>query len=298
MDKEEEKKAYNYLSRAIDNADHLIENIDTQLPMLKDKSIYGNLKKYYELSNFVQEAMHYVSAAFYPSTWSVDGQFRFKYSPFKTKEVLQAITDENENPFIDFYHDMLPEIVNKNPQIIGISICYFEQLIPALTLINLLKQKMKDVTVVVGGTFFYLYRNNWDVFMPFSQLIDAIIPDEGEKPFLDIINTFENGGCLSDVPGIIYFDHNKVVCNEIEEHQTAFASCLPDFAGFPLDLYLAPHKILPYKTNLGCYWGKCVYCSSTMISSYGYKEKKADRILNDLKKIIPALRGKRFLFCG
>lgn len=281
---ENQEKEYNLLSRAIAHADNLIENIDKKLPLLKERDIYNNLDAYYDLSNFIQEAMNYVSAAFYPSTWS-DQQFRFKYSPFNSKEVLQALTDKSENPFIDFYNDTMPEIIKKNPKVIGVSICYFEQLIPALTLIKVLKQEMKDVTVVVGGTFFYLYRNNWDVFLPFSHLIDVIIPDEGEKPFLNIVNTLENGGCLHKVSGIVYFDHNKAVFNNSQEHQTAFASCLPDFADFPLELYLSPYKILPYKTNLGCYWGKCVYCSSTMISSYGYKEKKANRILDDMKKL-------------
>ncbi len=292
----DQKKEYQILSRAISNADNLIKNIDTKLQLLKEQDIYGKLDEYYDLTNFLKEAMNYISAAFHPSTWSIDQQFIFKYSPFKTKDILQALKDEKENPFIKFYNDTFPDITKSNPKIIGVSICYFEQVIPALTLIKILKQNLKDITIVAGGTFFYLYRNNWDVFTPFSELIDAIIPDEGEKPFLNIINAFESGGSLSDVSGIVYFENNKAIHNEIEKPEEAFAVCLPDFEGFPLDLYLSPHKILPYKTNMGCYWGKCVYCSSTMISSYGYKEKKASRIIDDMKKLSELYGVNNFYF--
>lgn len=73
-------------------------------------------------------AQKYVSASIYPTTWSIEQQFVFRYSVFKTNEILQAINDSKENPFINFYKEKLAEILEKRAGLVGISICYFEHL--------------------------------------------------------------------------------------------------------------------------------------------------------------------------
>ncbi len=140
---EEEKKELAVLSEAVSNADYLINNIDSKVELLKKSSSYHDLDGYYKLTDFFRQAQNYVSASVYPTSWSIEHQFTFKYSIFKTKEVLQAVYDKEQNPFIEYYQYKMPEILEKKAGLIGISICYFEQLIPALTLISLLKKTIK-----------------------------------------------------------------------------------------------------------------------------------------------------------
>ena len=291
-----EKGKKNILEEALSNADYLINNIDVNVKALKNHKTYNKLSTYYQLTDFMRLAQKYVSASIYPTTWSIEQQFVFRYSVFKTNEILQAINDSKENPFINFYKEKLAEILEKRAGLVGISICYFEQLIPALTLIKLLKKAKKDLKIVVGGTYFTLYTKNWNVFNPFSDLIDFIIPDEGEKPFLNLINALENNEIYSKIPGTVVFDHGIAKYIELEDQESAFGLCLPDFSHFPLDLYLAPCKILPYKTNLGCYWAKCTFCSSVLITNCKYKEKKAERILADIKSLYSLYDVKDFYF--
>ncbi len=282
---EEENKELAVLSEAVSNADYLINNIDSKVELLKKSSSYDDLDGYYKLTDFFRQAQNYVSASVYPTTWSIEHQFTFKYSIFQTKEVLQAVYDQEQNPFIEYYQDKMPEILEKKAGLIGISICYFEQLIPALTLISLLKKNNKDIKIAVGGTYFTLYINNLQVFNPFSELIDLIIPGEGEKPFLQLIEALENNAEDLKIPGTVTFENGKARDIELNDSQSSFGSCLPDFSDFPLDLYLSPRRVLPYKTNLGCFWAKCVFCSSVLITNCQYKEKNADRILADLKML-------------
>ena len=54
---------------------------------------------------------------------------------------LKEFLDESKNIFYKFYENIVPEIVEKNPDYIGISICAQSQLLPGLTLARLLKQK-------------------------------------------------------------------------------------------------------------------------------------------------------------
>lgn len=293
---DDDQRKLEVLAEALSNAEYLINNIDEQVKLLKSPQLYNKLSAYYQVTDFMRLAQKYVSASIYPTSWSIEHQFEFRYSVFKSYEVLQAIVDKKENPFIDFYITKLPEILEKEAGLIGISICYFEQLIPAFTLIKQLKEAKKDLKIVIGGTYFTLYNKNWEVFNPFSKLVDLIIPDEGEKPFLNLINVLERSDDYSTIPGTVVFKSGHAEYIQLVDQESAFGSCLPDFSDFPLELYLAPYKILPYKTNLGCFWAKCTFCSSVLITDCKYKEKKADRILEDVKKLYALYDVKDFYF--
>lgn len=290
-----EKGKLNALAEALSHAEYLISNIDEKVQLLKNPEIYNQLSVYYQVTDFMRLAEKYVSASMYPTSWSIEHQFVFKYSVFKTVEVMQALTDRKENPFIDFYMTKLSEILEKKAGLIGISICYFEQLIPALTLIKLLKEAGNDLKIAIGGTYFTLYSNNWEVFNPFCGLVDFIIPDEGEKPFLNLVHALEHDSDYK-IPGTVTLMNGHAEYTQLVDRESAFGLCLPDFTDFPLELYLAPYKILPYKTNLGCFWAKCTFCSSVLITDCKYKEKKADRILDDLKKLYSLYDVKHFYF--
>ena len=69
--------------------------------------------------------------------------FSYKYFVF----------DKNTNIFIEYYKTVLDNIKSKNPDYIGISINSSSQVIPGLTLANMLKTN-SNAHINIGGNFF------------------------------------------------------------------------------------------------------------------------------------------------
>jgi anaerobic magnesium-protoporphyrin IX monomethyl ester cyclase len=58
----------------------------------------------------------------------------------------------------------------------------------------------------------------------------------------------------------------------------------PDFAGLPLDRYLAPELILPYDPTRGCYWGACTFCHYGLaeVGTARHRERPVPVVLDQL----------------
>ncbi len=65
---------------------------------------------------------------------------------------MKTFLDESKNMFYGFYEKIIPEIIEKNPDYIGISIAGQSQMLPALTLANILKKKT-NAHINLGGSY-------------------------------------------------------------------------------------------------------------------------------------------------
>ena len=57
----------------------------------------------------------------------------------------------------------------------------------------------------------------------------------------------------------------------------------PDFDGLPLEKYFVPTKVLPYLATRGCYWGRCEFCDHGEGYTAGYRSKKIQDVLAEIK---------------
>ncbi len=88
-----------------------------------------------------------------------------------------------ENLFGRFYPSVvLPEILVEKPDLVGISILNFQQVIPGLTLAKQLKSK--GLRVVIGGTVYTKFVESLRAAPEFFNLCDAVVVYEGVPPSL------------------------------------------------------------------------------------------------------------------
>ncbi len=289
-----EAKEYRLLAENSLSAEYLSTNIGKALYDLRDPSTYSSRSRYAQSSSILRRAMEFVSAAHYPVRWYPRG-FSMSYLPTKSGDVLSAMRDQGENLFISFYKSCLHEIVRMDPDLVGLSINYYCQLIPGLTLASILRKHL-HCPVVVGGGLICFFEDQWESLLPFHPFVDAFIPYEGEVPLFQLISNLEAGGDLTNIAGLLRLNEFTV-----HYHRPGFPPDLkelppPDFTGLPLGKYLAPQIVLPLLSSRGCYWGRCAFCSHDQLYQGKFRKKSVQQIIGEMNTLSKQFGAESFYF--
>ncbi|RPJ82554.1 MAG: hypothetical protein EHM18_15530, partial [Acidobacteria bacterium] len=280
----EKAEEYRTIAENLLSSDYLIENIDKARVKLREPETYSSLSGYEKVVSVVRRAMELISAAYFPTKWC-PGAFSMRYQPTSSRDVLAAIGDRRENLFLEFLERRVSEIGSHNPDVVGISLNYHCQMIPALTVASLVKQHLPSAFIVIGGGLVSFYQERWKAFAQFQNLVDAWIPFEGEKPLCTLIETLESGGRASSVDGVLTFDGKRPAYRRPPAAPKLDDLPRPDFSGLVLQDYLAPEPILPILASRGCYWGKCAFCSHGHLYRRDFRQLTSADVLEMITRL-------------
>ncbi len=218
------------------------------------------------------------------------------YKVYVSAEILDAIEDEQVNIYRDvFNHLVKPAIEAEQPDVIGISIVLQQQMFSSMTFCALIKQSFPHIHVTIGGNTVTRLR---DVLpqSPLFRHFDSAVVYEGETAFVQLVSAVGAKRSLADVPNTIYKDDTGV-----HTSATSFAEDMhhlppPDFDGLPLEKYFVPTKILPYLATRGCYWGRCEFCDHGEGYTAGYRSKKIQDILAEIRHLRDKHGARHFHF--
>ncbi|UCH01788.1 MAG: PqqD family peptide modification chaperone [Candidatus Bathyarchaeota archaeon] len=278
--------------------ENLLSSVDEAKEILR-----RNLEKFSSYDVFLrayrdlERALRVVSAPFYPTKITLNS-LSMKYSWASINDIMKAVKDEKENPFIQLFQtNLLHDIMDGRPTLIGISVVDFTQIIPAFTLANLIKKEAEYIKIVIGGSLFSHLAADSPQIKKLFDLIDFIIKFDGEVALRDLALTLEQSKRVDDVPNIIYKENN----GRIKESKIQFVRDIdvlpfPVFDGFPMDFYFSPATILPILSSRGCYWGKCAYCIHKF--SYGnlYRQRKITKVVEELSHQMSRYNTRYFSF--
>jgi hypothetical protein len=290
-----EAAEYITIARAVMFGEQVVESVHRTLRDLRTSATYNSRSTYEVAANTVLYAMELVAAAHYPAKWS-PRELAFGYSQTCSSSVLKVAADPNVNFYRPYLQNCLVDIQTWKPHLIGISVNYLCQLVPGITLASMIRNNHSGATIVMGGTLISAYRDRWDAFRPFFDIVDAFIPFEGELPLLRLIDNIRDERRISNVPGVVHLRDNQVFYNDPGEEDTPGDRTLPDFSDFPLDDYLSGQRILPYRTSYGCYWGKCKFCAHHLAFRNGYRKKSIDHVIRDLCALSQQYQASIFYF--
>lgn len=199
-------------------------------------------------------------------------------------EQLKDFLDETKNIFCKFYEKIVPEIINKNPDYIGISIAAQSQMLPGLTLAWMLKQKTR-AHIGLGGSYISRIRDVLKNKPEFFELFaDSVIYEEGETPILELMKHLEGKIDIEKVPNLIYLKDGKVQINEKTQTMPLNDIPDPDFSDLPLDLYYTSEIVAPMLAERGCYWSKCTFCD-VCYTGNRYDFKNPEKVISGLKEL-------------
>jgi len=218
------------------------------------------------------------------------------YKVYASNEVVDAVNDEQVNVYRDVFEQLVkPVIETEKPDVIGISIVLQQQIFSSMTFCALIKQQFPHIHVTIGGNTVTRLR---DVLSqsPLFQFFDSAVVYEGETAFLQLVEAVGAKRDLSEVPNTIYKDEKGVHESALSYAEDMAELPPPDFDGLPLSKYFVPTNVLPYLATRGCYWGRCEFCDHGEGYTAGYRSKKIQDVLADIKYLRDKYGVRHFHF--
>jgi hypothetical protein len=291
---------YRRLTQVVAGGEWVIDQIDEAKRTLRSPEGFYDRGRYLKAGRVIEQALAMISATHHPSDLSAHG-FSMRHSVQVTDEILAGASDERENPFLEFFREVtLPRIRALDPDVVGISLTFTSQVIPAVALASMIKAWKRETHVTVGGGL-VAYVGPKLVRRPdFFDAFDTMVRLEGERALAEICHAAEKGGRTADlarIPNILFRDETGAV-RRTEEIEPLPIDALPtpSFEGLPHELYLSPDFVIPLAITRGCYWGKCVFCTLYKVIGPGYRGRSIERVVTDIRRLQQRWNSRYFYF--
>lgn len=205
------------------NGEYLCSHIDEAISALKKEETYYKYSKYEIYSSIIERSLKLFGSRFYPTSIS-SAVILFQKGEDCSDAIKSYINYREQNPLIEFYHSILPLIIQDDTQYVGISVNYSGQIIPAITLAALIKKAFSRVKIIFGGSLFPAYANKISALNIFAEYSDALIIYAGEYPWNNIIEY----DTLDYIPGCMRSNGHSFIHNNLPLPQIKRA--LPDIS--------------------------------------------------------------------
>lgn len=276
--------------------DELIKKAEQAKGIVRGEAFYDIDRLEWAIQVF-REITAVISLVYFPARICMPPmETDLSYKVYASAEVMDAVSDTQVNVYRDvFDHLVKPAIQAERPDVIGISIVLQQQIFSTMTFCALIKQQFPHIHVTIGGNTVTRLR---DVLpqSPLFQYFDSAVVYEGETAFLQLVSAVSAKRSLADVPNTIYRDETGVHASATSYAEDMAALPPPDFDGLPLDTYFVPTRILPYLATRGCYWGRCEFCDHGEGYTAGYRSKKIQDVLDEIRHLRDKYRTRHFHF--
>lgn len=274
---------------------YLIARVDEARVQMRNRATYATRQSYARAAGILRRALQFVSAAHYPAQWTPGG-FSMNHDCTSTAGVLDAIRDRRQNLFLPFFERVVPELLAPEHRVIGISLNYYGQLIPAITLASVVRKLSPQSSVVIGGGLICFFEGRWEVLGAFGNYIDGWIPFEGEQPLFALLEALDCGGDLSEVKGLVRFESGKTLYRPAGDPLPADDFPVPNYDGLHLAEYLIPEPVLPVLSSRGCYWGRCAFCSHARLYRDQFRRLGAEAVIHVVSRLHEKYSASCFYF--
>jgi hypothetical protein len=276
--------------------DELIKKAENAKAIIRGETFYYIDRLEWALQVF-REVMSVISMVYAPARICLPPmQTDLSYKVYVSSEVMEAVNDTQVNIYRDVFDQLVrPVIEAEQPDVIGISIVLQQQMFSTMTFCALIKQHFPHIHVTIGGNTVTRLR---DVLpqSPLFQYFDSAVVYEGETAFVQLVSAVGAKRSLADVPNTIYRDETGIHVSATSYAEDLHSLPPPDFDGLPLEKYFVPTKILPYLATRGCYWGRCEFCDHGEGYTAGYRSKKIQDILDEIKHLRDKYGATHFHF--
>ncbi|MBI5873380.1 MAG: radical SAM protein [Candidatus Omnitrophica bacterium] len=288
-----------FLVARIEGAGVTVSQKRTLLKPLLKKFFSENLKSRYYSPYFLREGRGVFSDLPYDN--NTNTSFHFTEELLSSPHLFRYLKDENENTFYQFFQnsDFIEDLGKENIDLLGISITSPSQVIPSLTLGQLVKTCLPQVHVNIGGQWVTLFRQALQSHKEFYRYFDSMAVFEGETPLFHLAQALDGGRDLSKIPNVLTQETGTSAVLDPKGENMDLLPC-PDFDGLPLALYDESHHgqmSLTFETSRGCYWSKCAYCVDLPLPKPSYRAKDAALVVRDIAEL-QKKHGVRMLLLG
>nr|VFJ77334.1 MAG: Radical SAM superfamily enzyme YgiQ, UPF0313 family [Candidatus Kentron sp. FW] len=255
-------------------------------------SLEGMNKPYFQ----AEDEINRVTIGF-DGEWNAQLGFSFsRFSHHSSRQVFESL--DAESPFHQYFDErVIPELERENSRIVGICLASLYQLIPTFQLCKRLRQTGYEGFIVLGGNTVSRLLREMSI-PPVFDLIDGLIPFQGEMPMHELYRVLREGGDFADVPSLIWRDNDGTIRQNTNHSEFILdEAAAPDYSDLPVGKYWGVNYLNVISAR-GCYWGKCNFCAIP----YGWGEngfagqRSAQRTYEDIVTLMERHSIRRFKF--
>ncbi len=216
--------------------------------------------------------------------------------------------DEIETPIARVLDAHVALALRTDPQIVGISVMYLDQMAYALALAKRIRESGARIAgtgsqprvsrgdsaaaferpqILLGGAALCVVREN-DLLMA-CPFIDGLVLGEGETASVMLCR----GAPWETIPGLVHRRRHHIQHNPNSVSIGCKQLPTPDFSDLPLASYFNPEPVLPALFSRGCDWRRCRFCSHNL-SFAGYRRKRVEDFVTDLERTAAGHRARHF----
>ena len=245
--------------------------------------------------NLIDAALSLVSAVFHPARvkW---GRFWPAVSVQSGRAITRQATDRRTNPFVDFAREVFtPRLQRLAPNLLGLSVTYLDQVVPAMTLAAECKRVLPSTLVVLGGQIVSQWGKDVATANSLWKFVDVFVFNEGESALRGLIARHRQGLGYDDVPNLAFRKEGKFVFTGKVREDPKALPC-PDYGGLPLSRYWSPEPVLTLSASRGCYWGKCAFCSVSPAFRGHFSPRPTEHVCRDISTLMARHGARLFTF--
>lgn len=207
--------------------------------------------------------------------------------------IIDAVKDFKTIPVNDIgtqiYNKLVEDIIKNNrPTILAISVPFYSQILPSILASKWVKQISPETHVIIGGQQVMLRYNDLVKMVALEDYIDCLGIGAGEETLLKSFKAVNSKIPREKVPDLIWIKDQTTSDNIPKSNLKLNDLPPPDFFDLPIHNYLNDETNLAIITCIGCYWGRCIFCSygNRSKKEQNYEQLTAEQIANHCQYII------------
>lgn len=158
--------------------------------------------------------------------------------------------------------DLLTDALDRSvPRAVGISVPFFSQLLPALLIALWVRRLRPGVRVCLGGQQVMLRHGELAAMVSVRTAVDALCITAGEQPLERWLAHLTGAASRRDVPGMRWMSTRGATVPGRTPTLHFKDLGAPDYDGLKVLSYLTESAAVSVVSCVGCYWGRCIFCS-------------------------------------
>lgn len=226
----------------------------------------------------------------------------FSFQNFKVREAFddwQHLRQTLDNPERNLLLEYIDSIELRDADLLGVSVTYPAQLLPALCLAKRWRREKRSGRIVFGGSYLSTMIESFRSEPRWFDFFDFIVMHDGEEALCKLADTTLHSGDVTSVPNLLYRENNEVKTSTKTSRTSLRDLPTPmlDFDGINPEQYLTPHQVIALPISRGCYWGKCTFCNISNQTTDPYRVRPTSLIVEDIRALSADCQTPYFDFC-
>lgn len=250
-----------YFETKGDEIEKTANEVEDAVAVMKTREKFYEPETLFHAKDTLVEALRIISLPYAPSRIQLDNFIANPMMTYGYEDVKTQCWDKTQNMFIPYFEKVFDSLPLAGCDIVSISVTDLSQLIPALTLSRMIKEKTAK-KVCFGGNYIFKIINELKSFPEFFDLFcDWVSVGDGETAAVEFAEFAEGRRKIEDVHSLVWKNAaGEVITNETAPLLDLNALSFPDFDSYDFSQYFSPEIVMPVQLGKGCYWGKCAFC--------------------------------------